>query len=325
MPRLTPGRRLIVPALACAAVLLFALPGSAQTGMVKGKVVDGAGKALEKATVTIEFKDGVNRRYEVSTNKKGEFIQIGLPPGNYKVAATFKGLGEQAFDVRVRLGDAAEVNFVLGGGATGAGGMSKEEAAKAEALKKLFEEGVTLSRAGSYDDAIAKFNEAAALVPGCYDCFYNIGFANMQKKDYDQAEAAFNKAIELKPNYVDAYNGLATVYNAQKNFDKAQEMGAKAAEFAAVAGGGGGGGVDAEYNLGVIAWNAGQIADAKGHFEKVVLMKPDHAEAHYQLGMANLNEGKLAEAAAMFEKYLQLDANGQYAATAKGVLSQIKK
>lgn len=319
MLRLTSGR-LIVGILAIAAVL-FAAPSYAQTGMVKGKVVDGAGKALDKAKVQIEFKDGVNRKYQVTTNKKGEFIQIGLPPGNYQVKAAYENLGEQAFDVRVRLGDAAEVNFILGGGA---GGMSKEDAAKGEALKKLFEEGVTLSKAGSFDEAIAKFNEAAAVLPGCFDCYYNIGYAQMQKKAYTDAELAFNKAIELKPNYVDAYNGLATVYNAQKNFEKAQAMGAKAAEFAAVAGGSAGG-VDAEYNQGVIQWNSGNIPAAKEHFAKVIFMKPDHADAHYQLGMANLNEGKLPDAAAMFEKYLELAPDGQYAATAKGILSQIKK
>ena len=326
MFRLISGRSLILLVLALA-VVLFAAPAHAQTGMLKGKVLDGAGKPLEKAKVLIEFKEGVNRKYEVSTNKKGEFIQIGLPPGSYKATASFQNIGEQSFDVRVRLGDAAEVNFMLGGGTGGKGGMSKEDAAKAEALKKLFEDGVTLSKAGSYDDAIAKFTEAAGMVPGCYDCYYNIGYAQMQKKAYDQAEAAFNKAIELKPNYVDAYNGLATVYNAQKKFDKASEMGAKAAEFAAAAGPGSGGtgGVDAEYNQGVIHWNAGQIADAKEHFQKVILMKPDHADAHYQLGMANLNEGKLPDAAAMFEKYLELAPDGQYAATAKGILSQIKK
>lgn len=324
MLRLTSGRAAIVILIALVAVL-FATPSNAQTGMVKGKVVDGAGKPLDKAKLVIEYKDGVNRKYEVSTNKKGEFIQIGLPPGAYIITASFKDLGEQAFDVRVRLGDAAEVNFMLGGGEAGKGGMSKEDAAKAAALKAVFEQGVELSKTGDFDGAIAKFTEASTLVPNCYDCFYNIGYAQMQKKDYDQAEIAFNKAIEFKANYVDAYNGLATVYNAQKKFDKAAEMGAKASELAAAAGPGGSGGVDAEYNQGVILWNAGKISDAKAHFEKVIFMKPDHADAHYQVGMANLNEGKMAEAAAMFEKYIQLAPDGQYAATVKGILPQIKK
>jgi tetratricopeptide (TPR) repeat protein len=233
-------------------------------------------------------------------------------------------MGEQSFPVRVRLGDPMKVNFILGA-ATGA---TKEDAAKAVALKKVFDDGVAASKAGNFDEAITKFNEAAVMVPGCYDCYYNVGYNYTQKKDYEQAEAAFLKSIELKATYVDAYNGLATVYNAQKKFDKAQEASQKAAELANAAGpgaGGGAGAVDAEYNQGVIDWNAGKIAEAQEHFQKVVFMKPDHADAHYQLGMALVNQGKLAEAVPMFEKYLQLAPEGQFAATAKSILASIKK
>jgi len=323
MFRLITGRNLLVLGLMACAVFLFASPGLAQTGAVQGKVTDTAGKPLEKAVIIIEFTDGINRKYEVKTNKKGEFIQIGLAPGNYKVTASAEGLGEMAQPVRVRLGDPTKLEFKLGAGA----GMTKEDAAKAEALKAVFEQGVGLSRDGKYDEAIAKFTEASAMVPGCYDCFYNIGFNHSQKKEYDLAEAAFLKAIEMKANYVEAYNGLATVYNAQKKFDKALEASEKAAGLASAAGPGAGtgGGVDAEYNQGVIAWNAGKIPEAAEHFQKVIFMKPDHADAHYQLGMAFVNQNKLAEAVPMFEKYLELAPTGQFAATAKGILSSIKK
>jgi len=323
MSRLISGRHLLVVGLAACALFLFATPGLAQTGAVSGKVLDGAGKPLEKAVVVIEFTDGINRRYEVKTNKKGEFIQIGLAPGNYKLTATFPNLGEASESVRVRLGDATKIDLVLGAGT----GMSKEDAAKSAALKAVFDEGVTLSRDNKFDEAIAKFNEAAVILPGCFDCYYNIGFAYSQKKEYDQAEAAFLKSIELKANYVEAYNGLATVYNAQKKFDKAAEASQKAAELAASAGPGasGAGAVEAEYNQGVILWNAGKIPEAAEHFQKAILLKPDHADAHYQLGMAFVNQGKLTEAVPMFEKYLELAPDGQFAATAKGVLSSLKK
>jgi len=323
MFRLNSGRNLLVLGLMACAVLLFASPGQAQTGALQGKVTDAAGKPLEKAVVSIEFTDGINRKYEVKTNKKGEFIQIGLAPGNYKATASFEKLGSESIPVRVRLGDPTKLEFNLGA-TTGA---TKEDAAKAAALKAVFEQGVALSRDGKYDEAIAKFTEASGMVPGCYDCFYNIGFNYSQKKDYEQSEAAFLKAIEMKANYVEAYNGLATVYNAQKKFDKAQEASAKAAELASAAGpgAGGAGAVDAEYNQGVIDWNAGKIAEAAEHFQKVIFLKPEHAEAHYQLGMAFVNQGKLAEAVPMFEKYLQLAPEGQFAATAKGILTSIKK
>jgi tetratricopeptide (TPR) repeat protein len=320
------GRRALLVAFAVLVAVAMALPGAAQsTGMVKGKVLDKEQKPVEGAKVSISFKDGIARNYEVKTNKKGEYIQIGLPPGNYKVTAEKEKLGAQSFDARVRLGDAAEVNFVLAPGSAGVT-MTKEEAAKAAAVKKLFDEGVAASRANDHDGAIAKFNEAVATLPSCYDCYYNIGFAWAQKKEFEKAEESFKKALELKPEYVEAYNGLATIYNAQKKFDLAQQASQKAAELAAAAGpAGGGGGVDALYNQGVIAWNAGKAEDAKTAFEGALKANPNHADSHYQLAMCFVNLGKLAEAATEFEAYLKLAPEGQYAAQAKALAAQLKK
>lgn len=326
MLRLFSGRRFLLVTLMVVVAVALTVPALAQTGSVKGKVVDPKGKPVDKAAVLIEYMDGINFKVDVKSNAKGEFIQIGLRPGNYKVTASTKELGAQSFNARVKLGDPTEVNFILGAGGATNPAAAAAEAAKTEALKKVFEEGVTASKAGNFDEAITKFTEASVLVPKCFDCFYNIGFAQMQKKDYEKAEESFNKAIEFKPDYVEAYNGLATVYNAQKKFDKAGEASKKASELAAAAGPGvAGGGVDAEYNNGVIAWNAGKIEDAQASFKKVIELKPDHAEAHYQLGMSYLNQGKMAEAIGMFEKYLSLAPQGPNAATATGILKQIKK
>jgi predicted TPR repeat methyltransferase len=318
------GRRVLL--LACAVFVAFALalPAAAQsTGMVKGQVLDVKAQPVDGAKITIEYKDGGGRIYTTRTNKKGEYTQIGLTPGNYKVTADKDKVGSQSFDCHVKLGDPTEVKFQLGAGASG---PSKEELAKQVAVKKLFEEGVTASRSGDHDVAIGKFNEAATLLPACYDCFYNIGFAEAQKKDYSKAEEAFKKAIELRPDYVEAYNGLATVYNAQKKFDDAQAASQKAASLAVATGGAGaGGGVDALYNQGVIAWNAGKAEDAKKSFEDALKIDPKHANSHYQLGMCLINLGKMPEAVAEFESYLQVAPDGQYAAQAKALVSQLKK
>src|SRR5919204_3591582 len=114
MSRLGFRTRLTRCGLAVAAAASLAAPALGQsTGMVKGKVVDAEGKPVEGAKITIEFTEGVNRRQQTTTNKKGEFIQIGLFPGNYKVTAEKEKIGSQSFDVRVRLGQASEVNFQL--------------------------------------------------------------------------------------------------------------------------------------------------------------------------------------------------------------------
>ena len=289
---------------------------SAQTGMIKGKVVDPKNQPVVGAKISIEFTGGINRKMETKTDRKGEFIQIGLQSGAYKVTATDDKLGSQSFPANVRVGQTQEVNFVLGAAAPGSG-----ENPKATELKKLFEEGVAASRANDYDLAIEKFNAATLVVPNCHDCYYNIGYAQLQKKDEKAAEASWLKALEVKPDYAEALNGLATLYNNQKRFDEASAMSAKAA----AAGGGGGGSADAIYNQGIILWNQGKIPEAKAKFEEALAANPNHPESNFQFGMALLNEGKLPEAIAAFEKYLSLAPDGQFAGQAKAMLAQLKK
>ncbi len=229
MLRLLSTRQVVYGSALVVLALTFAAPAGAQTGIVKGKVVDTQNKPVEGAKVTIEYKGGTTRKFDVKTNRNGEFIQIGLQSGSYSVTAEKEKVGAQTQQVSVRLGAPADVNFVLGPApAAPAGGVSKEEAAKNAALRKLFDEGVAASKAGQHDDAIAKFDEASKAVPNCFDCYYNIGFAHSQKKEYDKAEAAFKKALELKADYAEAYNGLATIYNAQRKFEEAAAAANKA-------------------------------------------------------------------------------------------------
>jgi len=312
--------------LPVAVAVLVAFAGTslwAQTGMVKGKVVNTQGQPVEGAKVVIEFLDGMNRKFETKSNNKGEFMQIGLQSGNYRVTGEKDGVGVAAFDVRVRIGTPQEVNLTLTPMGASGRPMSKEEAAKAQAFKTAFDAGVTANNSGNYDEAIAKFTEALSGTADCYACQYNIGSAYLQKKDYPKAEEAFKKAITMKPDSAEPYNALANVYNATKRFDEAAKMTEEAGKLGGA--GAGGGDPDQLYNQGVIYWNAGKIADAKKNFEAALAAKPDMADAHYWVGMASLNEGNLDGAASHFEEYLKLAPSGQYAAQAKGVLSQIKK
>ena len=292
--------------MACAAfALAVAMPAAAQsTGMVRGVVLDAQGQPVDGAKINIDMTGGTNRHFDTKSNKKGEFVQIGLPPGQYAVTAEKDKQTSNTANLNVRIAAPAEARLV----------------------KKVFEEGVAASRAGNHDDAIAKFQAAAAINEKCFDCYYNIGFSYSQKKDYDKAEEAYKKATELKPDYAEAYNGLANIYNAQRKFDEAAAASQKAMEAGGTAAGAAGGGnADAMFNQGVILWNAGKIADAKKQFEAAVAANPSHAEAHFQLGMALVNEGNLPKAADEFETYLKLAPNGPNATQAKALVAQLKK
>ncbi|HEY7500275.1 MAG TPA: tetratricopeptide repeat protein [Vicinamibacterales bacterium] len=308
--------------VACATV------GHAQTGRLKGKVVDANNKPVEGATVVMESKE-MNRKFTTKTDRRGEYTHF-LAPGPYVVTVTKDSLS-QTQETRVSI-DEKELNFTLrpGGGGGGAGPSDadrKKMEAEMAAVKTAFEAGVAADRAGNYDEAIAKFNEVAVKLPKCTECYANIGSIHMRKKEYELAEAAYKKAIDANPNSGEAYMGLANAYNAQRKFDLATEAGATANKLmgSGTAGAAGGASAGAVFNQGVIAWNAGKIPDAQKLFEQAVTLDPKLADAHYWLGMANVNQGKLPEAVKSFEEYLKLDAKGQYAEQAKSMLAAIKK
>jgi len=302
-------------------VLGFALPVAAQ-GMITGQVVDVKGQPVEGAKVTMEQTDGVTRKFETKSDKKGEFIQIGLQSSSFKVTAETKD-GVATTTTRVSQRGPSRVKLVIGAGAPGA---DPALAARTAELRKTFDEGVALSRAGKYDESVESFNKAVVINPRCQDCYYNIGFAYAQKKDYDKAEENYKKAIEIKADYAEAYNGLANIYNAQRKFDLAATASAKASELSAAAPGAlQGGNADSLYNEGVILWNGGKIADAKAKFQAAIAANANHAESHYQLGMALVNEGKLADAGVEFNAYLKLSPDGPNAATAKALAAQLPK
>src|SRR5262249_18950588 len=158
-----------------------------------GKVTDANKQPVEGAKVAIEFAEGVTRKFEVKTNKKGEYIQIGLQPGRYKITATKEGVGTATQETKVSIGSSEQIDLTLAAASAAGGSLSKEE----EAFRKLFTEGVDANKKGDHDTALAKFTEALKLRTDCYACQYNIGGSLFQKKEYDKAEAAFQAAAKL--------------------------------------------------------------------------------------------------------------------------------
>ena len=118
--------------LALAVVLALAAPALAQTGLVKGKVVD-AGKPVADAAVTIEFMEGVSRKLTTKSDRRGEFVQLGLQSGGYRVSATADKLGSGFADVRVRIGQTVDVTITL---STGAGRHRSEDGGAEEGVRR---------------------------------------------------------------------------------------------------------------------------------------------------------------------------------------------
>jgi tetratricopeptide (TPR) repeat protein len=313
-----------------------AAPAFAQSGQIKGKV-SANGAMVEGATVLIENLDKGAKGITTKTKKNGEYIQVGLYPGKYRITVSKDALTSTK-EVDIHL-DMATLDFKLeegGGKATGSKEDVAKAKAKADAMSKAFSDGVALSNEGKGEEAIAKFNEVLATIPNCAECWANIGTVQGQAKKYPEAEAAYKKAIELKPDFSEAYNGLANVYNAEKKFDLAAEASKKAMDLISTPAAGAPGApgaaaaapsASAVFNQGVILWNAGKIPEAKAQFEAAVKSDPNMADARYWLGMALVNAGtpeSMKEAKPHFEQYLKLAPTGQYAETAKAIVASIK-
>lgn len=310
MAGLDSRRRTVGLVGAVLAVLVVASPVFGQA-IVQGTIVGPDGQPVVGATVTI-VSDENNRTFELETDDKGEYFQIGLPPGPYTVTATLDNL-QASGPVNASTQRPTRVDLTM------QSTQSVDEEV-ANALRALIAEANAASQAGDHQTALAKFTELAAGVPACADCYDNIGREYLAMNNLDEAEAAFKQAIVFDPNHPNAYNGLANLYNAQKKFDLAAEASAKAAEIGGAAGGAS---ADSLYNQGVVAWNAGKAEEARGHFEAAIAANPKHGPSHFQLGMALVNAGSLPEAKAEFEMYLEIAPQGAFADQATAMIAAI--
>ena len=297
--------------MAVSALLISVSMASAQTGGVRGKILDDKGHPIEAVAVKIEFEGGVTIAFDTKTNKKGEFMQIGLRPGNWKFTFTKEGFQVFAAPMKISLGEATvlpDTKLVSGKAAAAAG---------AEDLQKTFAEAVAKLQAQDFDGAIAAFDAMILKNPSLAEAYYNKGFAQYQKKDYADAEATLKRALEVRADYSDARVLLSNIYSSQGQKDKAIEVmstGASANDPKQL------------FNLGLALLNSGKNDEAAEAFAKVEVADPSNAEVQYYLGTADLQAGKTDECIAHLEKYLAMGPkNDQNKATAQGLLAALKK
>jgi tetratricopeptide (TPR) repeat protein len=324
--------------------------------LAKGKVVDAQNKPVEGAVIHFEQKDGPTKR-DVKTDKKGEFLFVGLPFGDYKVTATKDDMtdthathisgSEQAFvsfQLRPKADPAAAAASANPtAGLTAITNSAVGSGSDIDSVKPLITSALEAYNANKYDEAIPKFNDIVKKIPTCEQCYLYLAVSLFATNEPEAAESALKKSIAIKPT-AEAYNLMANMYNMQQKKALADEAMAKAAELSAAA--------DAEraasttkvqtaqavedktvvvqnttansYNDGVKLWNDGKYAEAKAKFEEAVKAEPKNADAHYMIGMANLNAGQIPAARAEFQQYLSISPNGDKAEQVKTFLTQLK-
>jgi len=131
-----------------------------------GKIVDEKGDALPGVLVTARNRDtGIERA--VTTDSRGEYSLLGLPPATYIVQATFAGFGAPLKTIVVNLGQKVPLNFEMKPG----GGLKEEMKVTAEpplvnTTKTELSTVVTETQIKSFPLINRDYNDLAQLAPG---------------------------------------------------------------------------------------------------------------------------------------------------------------
>ena len=207
---------------------------------------------------------------------------------------------------------------------------------KNKELNDAFTAGLAAVQAKDYDTAITNLTKASELDPKQVAVWAQLADAyvgSAQKKtgpEFDATMAkgieAYGKALELNPADAATHNNFALALAKAKKFPEMQAELQKAAELDPPKAG------QYYYNLGALLVNAGQSEPAGAAFKKAIELDPNHADSYYQYGVYLVGKASFAADGKVtpvpgtvdaFQKYLQLAPTGQFAESAKGMLSSM--
>jgi tetratricopeptide (TPR) repeat protein len=312
-------KRLLTTLTFVVALAFWAGTVQAQTGIAQGKVVDANGQPLVDAKVEISYEGGVTHKLSTKTNKRGEYIQVGLQPGVYKFTASKEGYGPFYVEYKVNLGDPTTIpDIKLTPASAGGGAGAAASGGKSPDLGPAVQNALDLTKSGKFDEAEVAYNDLITKSPSTPGLHFNLAYVYTQKKDWPKAEAEYLKVIELKPDYSDAYIQLARVYQDQGNAQKATEFIAKAASDHPTDS-------KIQFTVGLYFLNASKADDAAAAFTKAEALDPSNAEIQFYLGILAVQQNKTPDAIAHLQKYLSMTPTNQpNIQTAQGLLQALK-
>jgi tetratricopeptide (TPR) repeat protein len=319
-------------ALAAAGMAFLAFTSLAQVVPIEGTVKGPDGKPIQGAVIKITRTD-IKGEYPAKTDKKGHYINIGVPiGGTFNVALFIDGKQVDVVNGVRTGGEMKPVDFDLKA-------AQKDNSARQAELQKAMEtgkaseeltRGMTAEQKAQLDKQMKESSEKMKKKSELNDAF-NAGMAAKEAKQWDQAIASFTKASELDPaqtavwaNLGESYGKLAetktgpefdtAIQKAQEAYSKAIELKpddpashnnyalalGKAkkfpemqAELKKAADLDPANGGKYYYNLGAMLVNAGQ-GDAAGEaFKKAIELTPTYADAYYQYGVVLVGKAQI--------------------------------
>jgi tetratricopeptide (TPR) repeat protein len=287
-------------------VISFLLRATASTvrGYVKDKTT---GVPLAGVKLSLISIGNTSLKYQLRTDGKGIFVKTGLPKGMYRLTAEKEGYlpvqttislkAAALFDPDLRL---EIIKPEISGTASG-----------------LIIASDKLMRAGKYDEAIEKLNQAIGTEPENFILYYYRARLYEKKSDNDKAIGDYKKSVQLKPDFLIAFAALGISYVKQEEFADAAFYFKKAFDLDITD-------TFSLYNYGGCLIHLGKIHDARTVFEKVVRLDNGYAEAYYQLGLIYLGLNDNSKARECLGIFVRLDPGNNNASIAREILRTLE-
>jgi len=273
--------------------------------VVKGVITDEEGKPLKGAKVT--FHDSSRGlKFNIKTDKNGNFIKAGIPPSFYKVTVELEGYFPLESQARIRFGFTEQIAIKL-----------KKIPPRIDEDKDL-DQGTEYFRQGKLDEAMKAFEKVIERFPSNVEGYYNLGLTYLRKGDIDQAISTLEKCIEVNPEVIETHLALGECYFSKGEGEKAIQSFLKAIEFQPD-------NPKSYYNLGIVYYKLDKTEEALGAFDKSIELNPEHPSAYYQAGLAAIKKGDFERAIKYFESFLKVEPDASEANQVKAMIKELKK
>ena len=277
-------------------------------GTIKGTVTDMNGNPIPGVTITLTSTSYTSLAITIKSNKKGEFVQMGLQPDYYQIKGEKDGYFPVIFEKRIRIQSFVDASFV----------MEKGQHTVAEGPgEKDFNEGNEWYTQGKFEEAAKSYQQAIDKEGDDPIYYNNLGISLMKLEKLDEAIDIYKKMLEIQPESYSANKNIGELFGAKKEYQKALPYFEMAVELSPDD-------PDAFYSLGACLLNTGAPSDALTKFMKTIAIKPDYSQAYYQMGMIYVNQNKKEEAIENLEKFLELSPNDPNAPVAQKIVEYLK-
>ena len=283
----------------------------AQTGLLRGTVVDPEQNPIEGVKITVTSDELSSFRKILTTNAKGAFVlRFQQNQAQYLFSFLFEKSGFESFTqpFSPSLMETTKEQYVMEPAETQAvenlGDLSSVLTGAMNTAIEAFNAGLTAQRAADLVTARARFEEALTADPQLGAAQIALAQVLLDQNEYQAALTAAERALELVPGRVDALQVKYQALRALGRGDEADQVAAdlEQAEDAVAA-------ARRHYNEGGESFQAGDKQAALSSFRHATELDPSLIEAHHAVATLELGSGNHEASAAAAEKALALGSD----------------